>query len=102
MEGTEFLDTFDYPSPLVTRGRRDVTNVPAQALTLLNDPFVISEAKTCAEKLLARPAGSVEERIAELFRTALGRGPTGVEEERFRGLAAELASLYEVAAGRVD
>ena len=96
MEGTEFLDTFDYPSPLVTRGRRDVTNVPAQALTLLNDPFVISEAKTCAEKLLARPAGSVEERIAELFRTALGRGPTGVEEERFRGLAAELASLYEV------
>ena len=96
MEGTEFLDTFDYPSPLVTRGRRDVTNVPAQALTLLNDPFVISEAKTCADKLLARPGGSVEERIAELFRTALGRGPSEVEEERFRGLAAELASLREV------
>ena len=96
MEGTEFLDTFDYPSPLVTRGRRDVTNVPAQALTLLNDPFVISEAKTCADKLLARPAGSVEERIADLFRTALGRGPNDVEQQRFRGLAAELASLHEV------
>ena len=96
MEGTEFLDTFDYPNPLVTRGRRDVTNVPAQALTLLNDPFVISEAKTCADKLLARPAGSVEERIAELFRTALGRGPNDVEQQRFRGLAAELASLHEV------
>ena len=96
MEGTRFLETFDYPNPLVTRGRRDVTNVPAQALTLLNDPFVISEATTCAEKLLARPATSVDDRVADLFRTALGRGPSVVEQERFRGLAAELASLHEV------
>ena len=96
MEGTRFLETFDYPNPLVTRGRRDVTNVPAQALTLLNDPFVISEAKTCAEKLLARPAASVEDRIRDLFRTALGRGPSSTEQERFRGLAAELGSLYQV------
>ena len=96
MEGMRFLETFDYPNPLVTRGRRDVTNVPAQALTLLNDPFVISEATTCAEKLLARPATSVDDRVADLFRTALGRGPSVVEQERFRGLAAELASLHEV------
>ena len=96
MEGMKFLETFDYPNPLVTRGRRDVTNVPAQALTLLNDPFVISEARACAERLLAQPAGSVEERIDDLFRTALGRGPSSQELERFRGLAARLAGLHQV------
>ena len=96
MEGMKFLETFDYPNPLVTRGRRDETNVPAQALTLLNDPFVISEARTCAERLLAQPAGSVEERIDDLFRTALGRGPSSQELERFRGLAARLAGLHQV------
>ena len=96
MEGMKFLETFDYPNPLVTRGRRDETNVPAQALTMLNDPFIISEARTCAERLLAQPAGSVEERIDDLFRTALGRGPSSQELERFRGLAAELAGLHQV------
>lgn len=96
MEGMKFLETFDYPNPLVTRGRRDETNVPTQALTLLNDPFVISEARTCAERLLAQPAGSVEERIDDLFRTALGRGPSSQELERFRGLAARLAGLHQV------
>ena len=39
-----FLATFDAPAPHTTRGRRDVTNVPAQALTLANDPFVIETA----------------------------------------------------------
>jgi hypothetical protein len=38
------LEAFDAPKPASTRGRRDATNVPAQALTLLNDPFVIEMA----------------------------------------------------------
>ncbi len=96
MEGAKFLETFDYPMPMATRGRRDVTNVPAQALTLLNDPFLVGEATACANRLLDRQASSVEERITDLFRTVLGRDPTQVEKERFRGLAGELASLLQV------
>jgi hypothetical protein len=96
MEGTKFLETFDYPMPMATRGRRDVTNVPAQALTLLNDPFMVSEATACANRLLDRQGASVEDRITDLFRMTLGRGPTEVEQERFRGLAGELASLRQV------
>ena len=30
MEGPRFLETFDFPPPLQTRGNRDVTNVPSQ------------------------------------------------------------------------
>ena len=96
MEGAKFLETFDYPMPMATRGRRDVTNVPAQALTLLNDPFIVSEATACANRLLDRQVTSVEERITDLFRMTLGRDPTEVEQERFRGLAGELAGLLQV------
>ena len=50
MEGPQFLELFDFPNPMATRGRRDRTNVPAQALALLNDPFVINQAKFWSEK----------------------------------------------------
>jgi len=96
MEGTRFLETFDYPVPMAARGSRDVTNVPAQALTLLNDPFVVAEAEECAKRLLTMPADSIDTRVGQLFEIALGRRPNPVEYERFRGLAAELASLQKV------
>ena len=44
-----FLNVFDAPEPLTARGRRDSTNVPAQSLTLLNDPWVIDQALRWAE-----------------------------------------------------
>jgi hypothetical protein len=96
MEGMRFLETFDYPSAMAARGSRDVTNVPTQALTLLNDPFVVAEAEQCAKRLLKSPAESIDARIEQLFATALGRRPNSVEQERFRGLASELASLHRV------
>ena len=34
------MRTFDTPQPFSTVGRRNQSNVPAQALILLNDPFV--------------------------------------------------------------
>ena len=96
MEGTRLLDTFDYPAPMAARGSRDVTNVPTQALTLLNDPFVIAAAEQCAARLLKEPADSVDTRVDRLFLDVLSRRPTAAERERFRGLAAELASLHQV------
>jgi hypothetical protein len=96
MEGSRLLETFDYPNPMTTRGARDVTNVPAQSLTLLNDPFVQAEAEACASRLLRDRASSVEVRITALFRAALSRDPTSAETERFRGLAGKLATLHGV------
>lgn len=96
MEGTRLLETFDYPVPMVARGNRDVTNVPAQALTLLNDPFVIAQAERCAQDILKAPADSLDTRLEQLFESALRRHPTSIERERFRGLAGELASLHKV------
>ena len=82
-----FLVTFDAPKPFTTLGRRDATTVPAQSLTLLNDPAVLQQAHAWAESVRkATPAPAA--RIEALFRQGLGRGPSAVE-------AAKAAALLE-------
>ena len=99
-EGVRFLEIFDFPNPMMARGTRDVTNVPPQALALMNDPFVVDQAGVWADRLMARTA-SVEARIEAMFRTALGRLPDAVEAQRFRKLAEELASQHKVEEDKV-
>lgn len=94
-EGSRFLETFDFPNPNVARGNRDTTNVPSQALALLNDPFILDQAGFWADRLIAQQAPSAESRIDAMFRTSLGRLPDDAERERFIGLSKELASLHK-------
>src|SRR5262249_27627028 len=101
MEAPKFLAAFDLPGGKVTRGRRDVTNVPAQALALLNDPFVLHQAAAWAGRLLAREDDSVEGRLGAMFLTALGRPPTAEEQDRLGRAIARLADLHEVPAAGV-
>ncbi len=82
MEGARFLSAFDLPGGKVSQGRRDVTNVPAQALAMMNDPFVIQQAEFWAKRLVQRPEESAVTRITYMFETALGRPPTKQEQER--------------------
>jgi len=96
MEGPRFLEIFDYPSPMAARGARDVTNVPSQALAMLNDPFVLAEAGACARRLVESGPGGLRDRVRGLFLRVLGREPSEEEAARFGGLAAELASLHRV------
>ena len=71
-----FLSVFDAPVPASTKGRRDVTNVPAQSLTLMNDPMVIRAAKEFAN---LHSNGDLKDRITMMFRHSLGRNPTQEE-----------------------
>jgi len=66
---------FDAPIPFTTVGERSSSNVPAQALILMNDPFVIGEAGRWAARLLADGDRPPRERIAAMFLSALGRPP---------------------------
>ena len=81
---------------MAARGARDITNVPAQALAMLNDPFVLDQARVWGERLAQDGAASVETRVDAMFRRALGRPASPTERARFTGLAAELASLEGV------
>jgi hypothetical protein len=73
-----FLEAFDAPKPVSTRGRRDATNVPAQSLTLLNDPFVIDQALRGARSIV-RTGGSDGEKLETLYLRAFGRPVTDSE-----------------------
>jgi hypothetical protein len=101
MEGDKFLSAFNVPGGKVTQGRRDVTNVPAQALALLNDPFVVQQAEVWSERFVHLPedaveSGSVESRIEGMFLQALGRPPTADEAEEFGQLVGYLADFHQV------
>jgi len=74
-----FMLTFDTPNPFSTMGRRNSSNVPAQALILMNDPFVRECAESFAKRATAEGSADVDERSAWFYRTAFGRGPTEKE-----------------------
>jgi hypothetical protein len=69
------LLAFDTPIPFSTVGRRTVSNVPAQALILMNDPFVHQQAEVWARRVMNSP-GTVQQRVAMMYETAFGRLPT--------------------------
>ncbi|MEK6262202.1 MAG: PSD1 and planctomycete cytochrome C domain-containing protein [Planctomycetota bacterium] len=71
---------FDTPSPFSTVGRRTVSNVPAQALILMNDPLVIEQAKRWADRTLADASQTPEQRIESLYLTVFARRPTDREK----------------------
>lgn len=73
-----FMMTFDSPTPFSTMGRRNVSNVPAQALILMNDPLVVNLATQWAERANEKHL-VVEDRIGWLYQTAFARKPTPKE-----------------------
>lgn len=70
---------FDYPTPFTTIGKRSVSNVPAQALVMLNNPFVLQQAEQWAKWTLAEPNRSSAERVQSMYAAAFGR-PADREE----------------------
>jgi hypothetical protein len=66
--------TFDGPSGEVCVARREVSNSPLQALTLLNDPVFVEGSQALGARMALAP-GNVEERIGRLFRLCLSRAP---------------------------
>ena len=74
-----FLSVFDAPVPVSTKGRRDITNVPAQSLTLMNDPKVLRGAREFAN---LHQEGEIRDRVSQMFRFSLGRFPTEIELSR--------------------
>jgi hypothetical protein len=86
-----FLTTFDAPVPFATRGKRDATNVPAQSLTLLNDPNVISWARSWALRMINDLKNRPDDlRIRQMFREAFSREAT---DDEVKQATAYLTSL---------
>ena len=97
----EVLDVFDFAEPSLVVAARDATNVPSQALFLMNNEFVIDQSRAMAKRILAAPL-AYEQRIGLAYEIALARPPTAAESARAdRYLRAEATGLIPVKNGTV-
>jgi hypothetical protein len=98
------LTVFDAPDSVSTCTRRNRSNTPLQALTLLNDQAFFEFAQALAARVLRETDGGDDaERIRHAFRLCLARPPSLVEEKRLRELLVQqLAELAPKEAGLHD
>ncbi len=87
-------NTFDAPSGEACVARRDVSNTPLQALTLLNDVVFVEAARAMGSEFAVRD-GTVPQRIAAMFRRVLVRPAEPEEIET-------LAAFYEHQRARLE
>ena len=98
------MDVFDVPPPTTTRGARDVSITPAQAIALLNSPYVRARADAWGARAAeAGGASDFDAAVTDLCVRALGRRPTAEELSRLRAFFAarqaegDTAALADVA-----
>lgn len=70
----DVLEQFDVANPNLVTGNRDVTNVPLQALYLLNGPFVQEQASALAKRIQTSP-----DRVRRAFELCFNRPPDAKE-----------------------
>lgn len=70
----DILELFDFAEPSLVTGRRDETNVPLQALYLINSSFVQQRAIHLAGRLQRETHGN-EDIVRRCFRLCFGRPP---------------------------
>jgi hypothetical protein len=73
------FEVFDQPDTMVTCDRRNITTVPTQALTLLNDEFALLQARHFAARVTQAAGQAPTEQIKSAYRIALSRDPTPKE-----------------------
>lgn len=84
------LDTFDCPDPATTAPRRAVTTTPLQALSLLNNSFVLRMSNYWAERIMKESGDDQSTQIERAWQLAIARSPTETE----RQASAELLSQH--------
>jgi hypothetical protein len=78
------MTAFDMPNPFSTMGRRNVSNVPAQALILLNDPFVHALAQRWSDRVVTQ-YGTDEQRVIAMLQQVSLREPSSIQVEQALG-----------------
>lgn len=70
----DVLELFDFAEPSLVTGSRETTNVPTQALYLLNSPFVLARSEALAQRVHA-VSDADPERVRFAFRLCFCRDP---------------------------
>ena len=96
MGPSKLLELFNFPDPSSTRGRRDRTNVPAQALGLMNHRFVHQQAEVHAKRLLTEAGPDIELKSSfeRLFLSLFSRIPSESELREYTEFFDQLAFAH--------
>ena len=81
-----FLEVLDCPDPSTKTPRRAVTTTPLQALSLLNNSFMLRMSERLADKLRRE---ATDQKIAQLVEQVLGRKTSAAEAVELRAFAAQ-------------
>ena len=86
---------FDFPTPFTTKGKRDITNVPAQSLALMNDKLIYEQSRVWAQRILREmPDATPLARFENMFESAFTRPPTSQELTILMDSLPELMQLH--------
>ncbi|MGH7129397.1 MAG: DUF1553 domain-containing protein, partial [Planctomycetaceae bacterium] len=83
------LDVLDCPDPTVATPDRTVTTTPLQALSLLNNEFMLDAAEHTAERLRRDVGDDVNKQITRLYQLAFCRSPVDAEMHSARRFVEE-------------
>jgi hypothetical protein len=86
---------FDAPSREECTAERNRSNIPQQALVLLNDPSYVEAARAFAARILNECQGDAAKRITWAFEQALQRQPTADEMKTLSALFAKHLTDYQ-------
>jgi hypothetical protein len=89
------LTVFDAPDASSACTRRNRSNTPLQALTLLNDQAHMEFAHALASRVLRE--AEPKDRLRHAYELCLGRLPSPKEEERLTGFLARQRAAFETA-----
>ena len=87
-----YLMIFDAPDGNAFCTRRDRSNTPTQALTLLNDPLFFECARHVGRRVVQRHQ-TTNERLQQAFLLTLGRTPSAEETDELNTFLAEQSKL---------
>jgi len=73
------FEVFDMPDPNFSAGRRSISTVPTQALTLINNEFVLKQAQIFADRVKREAGDDPVQQIDLAYRIALTRPPDQTE-----------------------
>lgn len=88
------LLAFDAPSREECTAERNRSNIPQQALVLLNDPTYVEASRAFAARILRGGGKSIDERLAWAWRAALCRDPRPDELQTMRALVEKHLAEY--------
>lgn len=80
-ELNDLLEAFDFADTNLVVGNRNTSNLPTQALFLMNSPFVMEHARKAAQR--ASNVANLDDsaRVELAYRSTLGRSPTEAERK---------------------